>query len=158
MAISYFAQILYILKSKTLLCILFPKKRIVVKWRNNKVGEGIYIRSFTKFGIKVLWRLYFLRYLRTLSLKFQKARTKLDFWNFKFKILKWPINCRPYNTLIPWSLKNPVSPNLCIPKSFFDWNRSFTVQKINLDLTLKCNGMVDTYFRVGKTGSLGPWV
>ena len=43
---------MYALKSKTLLCILFPKKRIVVKWRNNKVGEGIYIRSFTKCGIK----------------------------------------------------------------------------------------------------------
>ena len=36
-----------------------------------------YIRGFTKFGIEVLWRLQFLKYLRTLSLKFQKARTKI---------------------------------------------------------------------------------
>ena len=39
----------------------------------------VYFRDFTKFGIKVLWRLQFLEYLRTLSLKFQKARTKIEF-------------------------------------------------------------------------------
>ena len=33
--------------------------------------HSIYIRGFTKFGIKVLWRLKFLEYLRTLSLKCQ---------------------------------------------------------------------------------------
>ena len=38
----------------------------------------IYIRGFTKFGIKVLWRLQFLKYLRTLRLKFQKARIKIE--------------------------------------------------------------------------------
>ena len=38
----------------------------------------MYIRSFNKFGIKVLWRLQFLEYLRTLCLKFQKARTKIE--------------------------------------------------------------------------------
>ena len=38
----------------------------------------MYIRSFNKFGIKVLWRLQFLEYLRTLRLKFQKARTKIE--------------------------------------------------------------------------------
>ena len=36
------------------------------------------IRGFTKFGIKVLWRLHFLEYLRTLRLKFQKAQTEID--------------------------------------------------------------------------------
>ena len=61
-------------------------------------------------GIKVLWRLQFLGYLRTLSLKFQKARTKIEVvltlpgWLSQF-------SCRLHNTLIPWSLKNPVSPN-----------------------------------------------
>ena len=46
----------------------------------------IFIRCFTKFGIKVAWSLQFLGYLRTLHLKFQKARTKtgvflgLPFW------------------------------------------------------------------------------
>ena len=38
----------------------------------------MYIRGFTKFGIKVLWRLQFLIGYRTLSLKFQKARTKIE--------------------------------------------------------------------------------
>ena len=38
----------------------------------------MYIRGFTKFGIKVLWRLQFLEYLRTLNLKFQKAQTKIE--------------------------------------------------------------------------------
>ena len=37
-----------------------------------------YIRWCQKFGIKVYWRLQFLGYLRTLSLKFQKARTKIE--------------------------------------------------------------------------------
>ena len=37
----------------------------------------MYVRGFTKFSIKVLWRLQFLEYLRTLSLKFQKTRTKI---------------------------------------------------------------------------------
>jgi hypothetical protein len=46
-----------------------------------KVALGMnpmYIRGFTKFGIKVLWRLQVLEYLRTLHLKFQKARTKIE--------------------------------------------------------------------------------
>ena len=37
-----------------------------------------YIRGFTKFGIKLLWRLQFMEYLKTLRLKFQKARTKIE--------------------------------------------------------------------------------
>ena len=38
----------------------------------------MYIRGFTKFGIKVALSLQFLGYLRTLSLKFQKAWTKIE--------------------------------------------------------------------------------
>ena len=98
-------------------------------------------RGFTKFGIKVLWRLQVLEYLRTLHLKFQKAQTKIEvvlslpcwlsqlnwdsqlgrlrttsilvraFWNFKLKVLKYSRNCSLHNTLIPWSLKNTESPN-----------------------------------------------
>ena len=37
--------------------------------------KSIYIRGFTKFGIKVLWRLQFFIGSRTLNLKFQEART-----------------------------------------------------------------------------------
>ena len=95
-----------------------------------------YIRGFTKFGIKVLWRLQFFEYLRTLRLKFQKAWTKIEvvlslpswlsqrnldsqqgrlrttsvlvraFWNFKLKVLEYSRICSLLNTLIPWSLKN----------------------------------------------------
>ena len=39
---------------------------------------SVYFRGFTKFCIKVAWSLQFLGYLRTLSLKFQKARTKIE--------------------------------------------------------------------------------
>ena len=67
-----------------------------IKFSN--VSLFMYSRGFTKFGIKVLWRLQFLGYLRTL--------------NFKLKVLKYPRNCSFHNTLIPWSLKNPVSPNV----------------------------------------------
>ena len=46
-----------------------------------------------------------------------RARTTsillVAFWNFnKLQVLKYPRNCRLHNTLIPWSLKNPVSPNV----------------------------------------------
>ena len=40
--------------------------------------HSVYIRGFTKFGIKVLWRLQFFIGYRTLDLKFQKARTKIE--------------------------------------------------------------------------------
>ena len=102
-----------------------------------------YIRWFKIFrheGIKVLWRLQFMEYLRNLHLKFQKARTKTEvflslpswlsqfswdsqqsrprktpnlvraFWNFKRKVLKYPRNCRPHATLIP----NLVKPLITI--------------------------------------------
>ena len=82
-------------------------------------------------GIKVLWRLQFLGYLRILSLKFQKARTKIEvvltlpcwlsefswdsqqsrprttsilvraFWNLKLKVLKYSRNCSFQYILIP---------------------------------------------------------
>ena len=85
------------------------------------------------------WSLQFLGYLRTLSLKFHKARTKIGvflglpswlsqfswdsqlgrprkppilvraFWNFKRKVLKYPINCWLHATLIP----NLVKPLNC---------------------------------------------
>ena len=77
------------------------------------------------------WSLQFLGYLRTLSLKFQKARTKIEvfqslpcwlsqfswdsqqgrgrktstllvaFWNSKSKVLKYQWNFRPHATVIP---------------------------------------------------------
>ena len=89
-------------------------------------------------GIKVLWRLQLLEYLRTLSLKFQKARTKIEvvlslpcwlsqfswdsqqgrlrttsilvraFWNFKCKVLKYSKTCSLHNTLIP-NLVKPLT-------------------------------------------------
>ena len=96
---------------------------------------SMYIRGFAKFGIKVAWSLQFMGYLRTLRLKFQKARTKIEvvlslpcwlsqlnwdshqgrvrttsilvraFWNFNLKVLKYSRSCSLHNTLIPWSLK-----------------------------------------------------
>ena len=92
-------------------------------------------------GIKVLWRLQFLGYLRTLSLKFQKAWTKIEvvltlpgwlsqfswdsqpgrvrttsilvraFWIFFLKVLKYSRNCSLHNTLIP----NLVKPLIYMP-------------------------------------------
>ena len=75
------------------------------------------IQAFLDFKVsKELWRLQFFEYLRTLSLKFQKGRTKIEvvlglpcwlsqfsqqgrlrttsilvwaFWNFKPKVLKY---------------------------------------------------------------------
>ena len=44
--------------------------------------------------------------LRTTSILVQA------FWNSKPKVLKYPPNCSLHNTLILWSLKNPVSPNI----------------------------------------------
>ena len=65
----------------------------------------------------MVWSLQFLGYLRTLSLKFPKAKSKIevdsqqgrdrkttvlviDFWNFKLKVLKYPWNFRPHATVI----------------------------------------------------------
>ena len=58
------------------------------------------------------WSLQFLGYLRTFSLKFQKATSKIEvvlalpcwlsqFWSFKLKVLKYSWNCSLHNTLIP---------------------------------------------------------
>ena len=51
----------------------FTHLRILVSSIRNR-----YIRVFTKFGIELLWRLQFLEYLRTLHLKFQKARIQIE--------------------------------------------------------------------------------
>ena len=89
---------------------------------------------------KVYWSLQFLGYSRTLSLKFQKAGTKIEvvlslpswlsqlnwdsyqgrlrttsilvraFWNFKLKVLKYSRNCSLQYTLIPWSLRKCDAP------------------------------------------------
>ena len=91
-----------------------------------------------KSVIKVLRRLQILEYLRTLCLKFQKARTKIEvvlslpcwlaqlnwdsqlgrlrttsilvraFWNFKCKVLKYSRTCSLHNTLIP-NLVKPLN-------------------------------------------------
>ena len=49
----------------------YPRKTSSLKW-------STYNRGFTKFGIKVLWRLQSFIDYRTLSLKFQKARPKIE--------------------------------------------------------------------------------
>ena len=87
-------------------------------------NQNIYIIQwgFIKFSIKVAWSLQFLGYLRTLSLKFQKARTRarktssllVAFWNSKLKVLKYPRNCSLHATLILKVLKNPESANLLV--------------------------------------------
>ena len=68
----------------------------------------MYVKGFTKFGIKVLWRL---KYLRTLHLKFQKVRA---FWNSKLKVLKYSKNCSLHNTwyLEVWKDLNHL--NVCM--------------------------------------------
>ena len=96
-------------------------------------------RVSQKFGIKVYWRLQFFEYQGTLSLKFQKARTKIEvvlslpswlsqlnwdsyqgrlrttsilvraFWNFKLKV-PYSRNCSLQYTLIPWSLRKCDTP------------------------------------------------
>ena len=53
------------------------------QWRQfpgcvNRAAHSTHIRGFTKFGIKVLWKLQFLIGYRTLNLKFQKTRTKIE--------------------------------------------------------------------------------
>jgi hypothetical protein len=75
-----------------------------------------YIRVIQKFGIKVYWRLQFSEYLGTLSLKFQKARTKtevvlsLPSWLSQLKVPKYSRNCSLQYTLIPWSLRKCDAP------------------------------------------------
>ena len=116
-------------------------------------------RDFTKSGIKVLWSLKFLGYFRTLSWKFQKARTKIEvvlalpcwlsqlnwdsqqgrlrttsilvraFWNFKRKVLKYSRNCSLHNTLIP----NLVKPLIYI---MWSWNIFSLILVLNLSTSL----------------------
>ena len=124
-------------------------------WHRCLIPIHSVIQDFFRLqGIKVLWRLQFLEYLRTLSLKFQKAGTKIEvvltlscwlsqlnwdsqlgrlrtililvrgFWNFKLKVLKYSRNCNLHNTLIPWSLKNPESPTLYISVTSQCWSKN----------------------------------
>ena len=111
-----------------------------------------YIRGFTKLGIKVLWRLQVLEYLRTLHLKFQKARTKIEvvlslpcwlsqfswdsqqgrlrttstlvraFWNFKCKVLKYSRTYSLHNSLIP-NLVKPLMYKIFQTKLYFYLSR-----------------------------------
>ena len=91
-----------------------PIKRISTKKNLMDIRHlTTYIRGCQKFGFKVYWRLQFLGYLRTLSLKFQKAWTKIEV------VLNLPcwlsqFSCSLQYTLIPWSLKNVKHPNLHI--------------------------------------------
>ena len=82
---------------------------------------------------QLAWSLQFLGYLRNLSLKFQKAMTKIGsaqlgrvrktpilvwtFWNFKLKVLNYSRNCILHATLIP----NLVKPLLYILFQSIDW-------------------------------------
>ena len=89
--------------------------------QTNSIYQGM-LYFFRHQGIKIYWLIQFLGYLRTLSLKFQKARTKIEivltlpcwlsqfcwdsqqgkprttsilvkaFWNFKLKVLKYSKN------------------------------------------------------------------
>ena len=59
-------------------CIFYVPNKVSSSRASWHVPWPTYIRGFTKFGIKVAWRLQFLEYLKTLSLKFQKARTKIE--------------------------------------------------------------------------------
>ena len=53
-------------------------KKVQEKNKSRGFYLHMYIRGFVKFGIKVLWRLQVLEYLRILHLKFQKAPTKIE--------------------------------------------------------------------------------
>ena len=74
---------------------------LLKKWLRWYIWQ-IYVSGFTKFEITVACGLEFHWYLRTLSLKFQKARTKIEvflslpcwlsqFTSFLFNTIKWPI-------------------------------------------------------------------
>ena len=60
-------------------CVFVYKARTGLRSNHRELSNAhVYSRDYTKFGIKVLWSVQFLEYLRTLSLKFQKARTKIE--------------------------------------------------------------------------------
>ena len=65
------------------------------------------VGDFRHQGIKILGGLQFLGYLRSLNLKFQKARTKIEVvlslpcCLSQRKVLKYSRNCSLHNTLIP---------------------------------------------------------
>ena len=64
----------YLWASEVGICLHCVKSSL---WFLPTMSTLTFIRGFTKFGIKVLWRLKFLDYLSPLTLKFQKARTKI---------------------------------------------------------------------------------
>ena len=55
------------------------------------------------------------------------------FWNFKLMALKYNRNCSLHNTLIPWSLKNPESPNVQALDIFFFLRFEKTYQLLKLN-------------------------
>ena len=99
----------------------------VGKFQEQSLLPSISILPKTACGLKFYW------YLRTLSLKFLKARTKIEvllslpswlaqfslttillvaFWNFKLKILKYPKNCRLHAILVLRVLKKSWISNI----------------------------------------------
>ena len=72
----------------------------------------LYIRGFTKFGFKVLWRLQFLEYLRTLSLKSQKAKSKIEVF---LSLPCWLSQSKPSEILILRSPNTPETVAFTIP-------------------------------------------
>ena len=109
------------------------RKFFVESMKGHTWINSIKVACRCEFSTKMLWCLQFLGYLRTLSLKFQKARTKIEvflalscwlsqfswdsqqgrdrkttililaLWNFKLKVLKFQWNFRPHDTVI-WNL------------------------------------------------------
>ena len=80
--------------------VISPKPKNELKNVQNltlPLNQGI--QDFLDFKVARCCEGYsFWGYLRILSLKFQKARTKID---FKLKVLKYSRNCSLHNTLIP---------------------------------------------------------
>ena len=108
-----------------------------------------------------------LEYLRTLSLKCQKARTKSEvvltlpcwlsqfsilvraFWHFKHRVLKYSKNCSLHNTLIPNFVKPPnvhsyISvrmPNVSVSASWWLYDEVITMRYLSsrrLTLSVIC--------------------
>ena len=78
-------------------------KKFISRWNKDRC-MCMYNRGFTKFVIKVLWRLKVLEQLRTLIEVFLSLPCWLSqwaFWNFKCKVLKYFRTCNFHNTLIP---------------------------------------------------------
>ena len=75
------------------------------KYFNPLYIMNMYIRGFTKFGIKVFWRLQFLEYLRTLTETANRADSgQLQFWSEPSEILHGRSSSTPEPVAftIPW--------------------------------------------------------